>query len=136
MPLNFQNVELQLGGLDQKTHRLLRRPGALDRAINARYRKLGSQVIAEKRLGYQRVDPDTVVGLTDSDAVYIAVGTRGNELVVFTYDGVVAVGDRDGNLRGTHTLVYRGPNNRGGCRVYHVGSSQLSANYAAEDPDT
>lgn len=135
MPLNFQPVALPLSGVDQKSHRLLRAPGVLDEAVNVHFRKLGSQVIAEKRLGYQRVDPDQVVGLTDSDALYLAVSTRGNELVAFTYDGVVALGDQNANLRGDDTLVYRGPNNRGACRVYHVGSSQLSSDYASEEGD-
>lgn len=134
--LKFDTVQLPLGGPDQKSHRLLRSPGTLDRAVNVRFEKIGQSVVATKRYGYQRVDPDEVVGLTDPDAVYLAVATLRNELVVTTYDGVLGLGDRSGNMRGSDTLVYRGPNNRGAARIYHVGTSQLSQNFAEEDADT
>lgn len=121
MPLVFQPFEVQLGGLQQKASPLTKAPGALEKAINVEFDKTGR---LNKRRGYQFVDCSTTVNRFDDDAVMMHLASRGNELLVVTYSYVAALVDKDGNLRGTDTLVYRGPCNRGNGRLSFVSSPQ------------
>lgn len=135
MPLDFQPIEVPLGGLDGKTHRILRRPGALDDAINVEILQLGRAVALQKRTGYQRIDPTAIVASVSADVVFIGVATLRDELVITSYNHVIALGDREADLRGEDALVYRGPNNRSACRVFHVSTSRISQGFTEEDPD-
>lgn len=123
MPLQFQAIEIALGGLDQKANRLTRTLGALDRAINVEFDKAGQ---LNKRRGYQRIDPANTVNRFDTDEILTHVTQYGGELVVFTYDYVAGLGDRGSALRGEDALVYRGPCNRGALRIGFVGQAALS----------
>lgn len=134
MPLDFQPVPIPIQGLDGKTSPILRAPGVLDEAINVEMLKLGNAVALQKRPGYQRIDPTAVVNAPSTDIVFIGCSTLGDELVIFSYNFVIALGDREADLRGEDALVYRGPNNRGACRIFHVSTSRTSQQYAEEDP--
>jgi hypothetical protein len=127
MPLQEQTVLVPLLGLDQKSDQLGRPLGALDRAINARFDKTVEGVRIDKRLGYQFVDVANVVNRFDTDEILTHVTAWGSELVLFTYDYVVALGDRNALLRGLDALVYRGPCNRGTCRVHFDAQSRLGS---------
>lgn len=126
-PLQKAVVSVPLAGMAQKSDALARGLGALDLAINAVFDKAGDGgVVIDKRLGYQRVALDNTVGVFDTDAVVTHVHPWGSELVVFTYDYVAALGDRDAAMRGADSLVYRGPCNRGNCRVRFLSQSPIS----------
>jgi len=127
MPLQGNPISVPLVGVQQKADGLGRSPGVLDRAINARFDKhaeLG--VVIEKRRGYQFVDVSATVNRFDTDAIMTSLAVHGGELVIFTYDYVVGVGDRDAMLRGEDALVYRGPCNRGNCSVRFGAQSPIS----------
>ena len=131
MPLQFQNVDIPLAGLDQKTASLLRGNGTCDRVINGEYAKGGGRI--NKRRGYLFVNPNDVVGVpfTD-DAVLTHLATLRDELVVFGYSHVMGLGSKESSLRGAEALVYRGPTNRGACRMTFVSQSRISQDYADE----
>lgn len=136
MPLNFQNVPLALVGVDQKRHRLTRGAGTLDRAINVNFEKLGEQVVASKRLGYQRVDCTEEVGAFSSDSVWTACATTPtNELVLFGHRWAFGVASPDGALRGEDSIVLRGPVNRGQVRATFVSQSKISQEVADAEDD-
>jgi len=127
VPLNFQNVPLALVGVDQKRHRLTRGAGTLDRAINVTFEKVGEQVVASKRLGYQRVDCTESVGSFAADSVWTAcAATPGGELVLFGHRWVFGVVSPDELLRGEDSIVLRGPANRGNARATFVSQSRIS----------
>ncbi len=126
MPLQPNTITVPVSGLDQKTARLTRRAGTLDRCVNAEFDKGGEAVVIRKRRGYQRVDPSNTVNRFDTDTIMTSVTTLGSELVVFTYGYVAAIGSRDALLRGADSLVYRGPCNRGACQVGILAASRLS----------
>lgn len=132
MPLQPQILPVQFLGLAQKSGRIARPPGTLDRAINVEFQKLadgaGSQL--NKRRGYKRVPPTAAVNRYTDDVVYMAVATWKGELVLMTYDHVAAVVEPDARLRGVDALVYRGPVNRGVARLERVSSSRSSQDYA------
>lgn len=121
MALDFRPVEIVLDALDQKTSGPTRIPGKLEHAINVEYDKTGA---INKRLGYQFVDLSNTVNRFDDDAVFCALTTYRDELVVFSYDYVSGLGSRDSLLRGTDALVYRGPTNRGAVKLQHVATSE------------
>lgn len=128
MPLEFQLFEIVLGGLSQKESPLTRAPGKLERAVNVEFDKTGR---LNKRRGYQRVDTSQVVNRFDTDAVMLHVCTHGNEVVVFTYDYVIGMVSKDAlptqSGPSQAAFVYRGPNNRGNCRLHHVSTARTSA---------
>lgn len=127
MPLNFQNVPLALVGVDQKRHRLTRGAGTLDLAINASFTKLGEQVVASKRRGYQRVDLTDDVGAFSSDSIWTHCATTpANELVLFGHRWAFGVASPDSFLRGSDAIVLRGPVNRGNVRATFVSQSKIS----------
>jgi len=124
MPLNYENIELPIGGLGEKQHPLLRQPGVLDRAVNVEFDKVGA---LNKRVGYRRVSVANVVGGPNiPDTILQHVTTRRDELVVFTHDHVIALGSPDANLRGADAFVYRGPCNRGNVKLQYVATSRTS----------
>lgn len=121
--MQFDRIEVVLDGLDQKTSAPMQVPGKLVLAINCEYDKTGA---INKRRGYQLVALDDTVNVFDDDAVFCAVATLRGELVVVSYDYVCSLGSRDSALRGGDALVYRGPCNRGACKLDYVGTSRLS----------
>jgi hypothetical protein len=126
MPLQFTNVDVPLGGLDQKIGPLVRVAGALEQAINVEFDKSGQ---LNKRRGYQFVDMGEHVGAFTNDEVMAHLGVLRGELVIFTRGHVAGLGSREGELRGEDTIVYRGPNNCGGCSSGFVSVSRLSDEY-------
>lgn len=130
MPVNFQPIQLSLGGTDQKSHRLLRAPGTLDRAINVTFSKLGDRVVAGKRRGYQRVRitaTETVGATATSDVVWTHCATTpNNELVVFGHRWVFGVASPEEALRNDDSIVFRGPAPRGNARATFVSQAKLS----------
>jgi hypothetical protein len=127
MPLNFQNVPLALVGVDQKRHRLTRGAGTLDRAINVVFEKVGEQVVAQKRLGYQRVDCSESAGRFSADSVWTAcASTPAGELVLFGHRWAFGVASPDAAMRGEDSIVLRGPANRGNARATFVSQSRIS----------
>lgn len=127
-PIQLQNVEVPFGALDQKSSPLVSANGALEHAINVEFDKVG---VLNKRRGYQFVDTTEVVSkLDDVDDVVIAVTTHRNELLVVTYDRVLALGSKDMALMPSGAspaaFVYRGPNNRGACRLHYVSTSRTT----------
>lgn len=121
--LDFVPVELVFKGLAQKSGDKTRAPDSLTKAVNVVFDKEG---VLNKRRGYQFVDLGQSVNRFDDDAVMLRVATRRDELIVFTYDYIAALGSKDAALRGVDAFVYRGPNNRGNGRMEHVGTSRLS----------
>ncbi len=133
MPVQFQTVEIPLTGLNQKVARLLRGPGTFDLVINGEYAKDGGRI--NKRRGYQFVDSQAVVGGSDADAVMTHCTTLRDELVIFTIDTVLGLGDRGAALRGEDALVFRGPSNRGAARMEFVAQSRMSEEFAEPEGD-
>lgn len=127
--LKFQNVDVTLGGLDQKIGPLSRAPGALERAINVEFDKLGQ---LNKRRGYQFVDMGESVGAVVNDEVMSHLGVLRGELVIFTRGHVAGLGSREGELRGEDTIVYRGPNNCGACSSGFISVSRISDEYGED----
>jgi hypothetical protein len=123
MPLQFNNVPVMLAGLAQKDSALTKSPGALEKAINVEFDKQGR---LNKRRGYQFVDVGQTVNRFDDDAVMQHLALRAGELLVVTHSYVAALGSVDASLRGTDTLVYRGPNNRGQGRLLFGSTSRTS----------
>lgn len=132
MPLQFTNVDVALGGLDQKVGPLVRVPGALDRAINVEFDKVGQ---LNKRRGYQFVDVHDTVGAFVEDDIMCHLAVLGGELVIFTRSHVASVGSREGRLRGADAIVYRGPNGIGACASRFLTMSRISEEYAEEPED-
>lgn len=127
MPLQFQNVELPLGGLDQKTSPLARAPGALERAVNVEFDKAGQ---LNKRRGYQLIDISATVGAPSApDGVMTHLAVHRGELVIFTRAYVAALASRESMLRGEDAIVYRGPNAMGACASRLLTMSGISDNY-------
>lgn len=127
-PIQFQNVEVPFGALSQKESPLVAANGALEHAINVEFDKVG---VLNKRRGYQLVDPtDAISKLDDVDDVILTVTTHRNELLVVTYDRVLAMGSKDTALTPTGSspvaFIYRGPNNRGACRLHYVSTSRTT----------
>jgi hypothetical protein len=108
----------------QKHDGITRPPDMLEYGINIEFDKDG---ILNTRRGYQFVDLRETVNRADDDDVFCAVTTYRDELVVFSYDYVEALGSKDAQLRGEDALVYRGPSNRGAAKLEHVSTSELSA---------
>lgn len=126
MPLQPQLVQVQIGGVEQRSGSTTRRPGSLDRAVNIVYDKMGDGVRISKRRGYRYVAPSDVVGTTTPDVLMMHVTTRAGELVVVTHDQVLGLGSRVSGLRGEDALVYRGPCNRGNVRLMYVSTARTS----------
>lgn len=129
MPLNFQSVPLALVGLDQKRHRLTRGAGTLDRAINVTFTKVGEQVVASKRRGYQRVritNTETVGSFTSNVVWTHCATTPNDELLLFGHRWVYGVASPDEALRGDDSIVLRGPSNRGHVRATFTSQSRVS----------
>lgn len=132
MPLQFQNIEIVLGGLDQKAGPLTRSPGALEQAINVEFDKLGQ---LNKRRGYQLVDIDNTVNSTlGSDDLMAHLAVLDGELVIFSRSNVIGLGSRESLLRGEDALVYRGPANMGACRSEFWTMSRISDDYPEVAP--
>lgn len=123
-PLEFQNVEIIFRGLAQKDGEKTRPADMLTKAINVAFDRGG---VLNKRRGYKFVPVSAAINVFDDDAVMISCATRRDELVVFTYDYVIALGSQDAALRGADAFVYRGPNNRGNGRLQYVGTSRISS---------
>lgn len=124
MPLQFTNVPVMLAGLAQKDGPLTKAPGALEKAINVEFDKQGR---LNKRRGYQFVDVGQTVNVfDDDDAVMQHLAVRQNELLVITHSYVASLGSPDEAMRGTDSLVYRGPNNRGNGRLLFGSTSRTS----------
>jgi hypothetical protein len=127
VPLQFVPIPITLGGLDQKASSLTRAPGKLEHAINVEFDKTGR---LNKRRGYQLVDTSAAVNRWDDDAIMLHVTTHRNELLVVTYDYVMGMASKDEAMTQdgavTAAFVYRGPNNRGSCRLHYVSTSRTS----------
>ena len=131
MPLQYENIELPIGGLGEKQHPLLRQPGALDRAVNVEFDKTGA---LNKRAGYRVVLMSNVVGCpVANDVVMQHVATRRDELLVFTHDHVLGLASPEAALRGADSFVYRGPCNRGNVKLQYVATSRTSRQQPAND---
>ena len=129
MPLDFQEIEIQLGGgPNEKVGDLFRTPGKLRHAINVDTRQVG---ILRKRRGYQRVDIARVVNESeDSEDVFHALSSLRRELVIIGHDYLYALSSLDGDLTGGHTsatVTRRGPTIRGAFAIQHVTSSSLGS---------
>lgn len=130
MPLEFTNVEIVFRGLAQKDGEKTRPPDMLTKAINVVFDRGG---VLNKRRGYKYVPISAAINVFDDDEVMIACATRRDELVVFSYDYVIALGSQDAMMRGADAFVYRGPNNRGNGKLQYVGTSRLSSHVT--DPE-
>lgn len=124
-PLEMQLVEIVPEGLDQKTDAQQRIPGKLERAINIEFDKTGA---LNMRRGYQRAALGTAIGAPAGivDEVFLNAGTYDDELLLFGYDYLYALGSRASTLGGTRRYIYRGPLNRGTVRLQHVAVSGLT----------
>lgn len=121
--LKFQPFEIPLLGLDQKTSRLWRAPGALDLAINVKVDKSGR---LDKREGYALVDCTDVLG-TSTDVVFTHVApTPGDELLLFGHSRVYGIVSAESALNGEDAIVPRGWSNRGQVRATFVSQSRIS----------
>ncbi len=131
MPLPTQTVEIPLSsGLDQKTGELKRAPGTLLRAINVETDKVGR---INKRRGYQFVNPaNLVISRVANDVVMLACATLRQELVIYAYDTILALGSRNSTLRGEDAVVYRGPSNRGNGKLVYISTSRATLNPLGE----
>ena len=129
--LPTQLVEIPLSsGLDQKTGELKRAPGTLLRAINVETDKVGR---INKRRGYQHVNvSDLVVARFANDVVLTSCTTLRNELVIYAYDTVLALGSRESQLRGEDAVIYRGPTNRGNGKLIYISTSRATVNEFGE----
>jgi len=123
--IRYQHVELTLEGLDEFTTPLARAIGKLDIAENV---EVISTKDMRKRRGYRRVDTEQVVARFDADSVFTRVVNHNGRLLLFTYSYVAELGSRSGALRGTDTLVYRGPSNRGNVSTKICAVSRSSSN--------
>lgn len=132
MPLQPIILPVQFLGLAQRATSVARPLGTLERAINVEYRKVNDAggAVLYKRRGYKRVPPTATVNTGTDDVVFIGVTTWKGELVLLTYDHVVAVVEPDARLRGVDALVYRGPVNRGVARLERVSAARSSQDYA------
>ena len=132
MALESQTIHIPISGLSQKSDATMRGPGVLERAVNVEYDKLSDGgVVANKRRGYQYVSVSNSVNRYTDDQVMMHVAPFRDELLVFTYDYVASVVDKDANLNGADALVYRGPNNRGSARFEFISSSRTGTTYRA-----
>ncbi|MBK6920385.1 MAG: hypothetical protein IPH07_23495 [Deltaproteobacteria bacterium] len=130
MPLEFTSVELLFGGLQQKTDTKSRRPDSLDTAVNLQFDKDG---VLNKRRGFQFVDLGNAINRFDDDELFQHLASRRGELLILSYDYVLALGDVDAALRGADAVVYRGPNNRASLRIDFVSRPQASTTITGDD---
>ena len=116
MPLEKQNVEVVLGGLEQKTDHKTVVPGRLERAVNVEYDKGGSM---NKRRGYQRVIiGDNIAPAIQGNDIYNKLAIYRDELVVFAIDELYALADRNEMIGSSgQAFIRRGPISRGTVRV-------------------
>lgn len=129
MPLEFRTVTVLLRGVAQNFADKTRPPELLTEAVNVEFDRDGE---LNKRRGYQYCDPTEAVNLDwPTDTVMAHLARRRHELLVVTYDHVAAVGSKDGSLRGSDAVVYRGPNNRGHVKLRTIAVSQAAG--AADD---
>lgn len=125
MPTEWTTIEIVLRGVAEKTDDITRPPDRLRHAINVEFDLDGR---LNKRRGFQHVDLSNTVNLFDDDAVFLNVTTYRGELVVISYDHVCALGSKDSAMRGTDSLIYRGPNNRPSCSLEFVTTANLTRN--------
>lgn len=107
MPLQFQNIEVPLlGGLSEHDDPKSTPPGKLHSSVNVEFMKRGR---LNKRRGYKRIPLTEATGET-VDQILCAVATYRDELVVFGFNNLYAVGDRTdriGSDDGGKSLVRR-----------------------------
>ena len=119
--MQTEPVEIPLAqGLDQKTARLFRSPGALRSAENVDFRHAG---MLSKRRGYTRVNLDNEVGGHPTEQVFLNVTTLRNRLVLFGSEYLYDLASLTSAINGTDALVRRGPVLRGMVTIQHVVSS-------------
>lgn len=127
MTIRYEHVELTLEGLDEFTSPLQRPAGKLDIAENLEPVRTKEW---RKRRGFRRVNMENVVARFDADSVFTRVVNFNGRILVFSYDYVAELGSRTGGLRGTDSMVYHGPANRGNvstmiCMVSRTSSNNL-----------
>ncbi len=121
--LQTQNIDVEIQGLSQKGSDLASVPGTLDRAINVEF---DTPPDLNKRRGYRRIATSVDLQGNTVEAVFCAVATFGNELVVYGSEFLYAVVSDRGEVDGA-SIVRRGPVNRGNYTVSHVVSSSLAS---------
>lgn len=106
MPLQRENVELVLEGLDQKTSSKLVAPGRLEIADNVQFSKTGQ---LDKRRGYQTLEQTQIDGVVLPD-VLARLAVDGDELLVFSQTYAFAMLDPGEAMQGTvvRAMVRRG----------------------------
>jgi hypothetical protein len=125
MPIPYQHVEITLEGLSELDTPIARPVGKLDIAENV---EVVDTKALRKRRGYRFVDLAEAVNIFDTDAVYTRVVSYNGRLVIFSYSYVIELGSRAGAMRGSDTVVYRGPANRGNGGIRSVAVSRTSQN--------
>jgi hypothetical protein len=105
VPLQAENVEIVLAGLDQKTSAKLTAPGKLERARNVQFDKAGQ---LDKRDGYNLLEATQVDG-AGFPAHVCRVLVDHDELVMLSPVFAFAMADPGETLQsGTRSLVRRG----------------------------
>lgn len=105
-PLQRQQVEFQIGGLDEETAPLLRGPGLLDKALNVVFDKTGR---LRKRRGYRYSEIASSEGVVSAPTFRcVKVTTFRHELVVFCSDKIVALASPEGSMNQESTGIVRG----------------------------
>lgn len=124
MPLAFQKFDITLGTLAEGESSKKTIPGTLAACENATFPKGGR---IDKRRGYALLSlATTTTGQPIAPArLIVNVGFAHGEGLIFGYDTLYAVTDRDSNL-GDGGIEVRGPTLRGGAEVLQVATAQIS----------
>ena len=128
MALQWEPIEIVLTkGLDQKRDGKLTQPGKLETAINVEFDKAGA---LNKRRGYGR--PQWVSADGGTGSLGVNIGIRKDELSIFTYNDLYALGSLTDQLFSSKTWVLRGPAPRGNVVKHVVATSRSGSDQPQE----
>ena len=124
--IQYNHTEISLEGLAERATPLVRPMGKLDIAENLEVRDVEGRGALCKTRGYRFIPMDNVVNRYNADALFTRVVNHGGRLVVFSYNYVTELGSRSEAMRGTDSMVYGGPANRGNVSIRIIAVSRTS----------
>lgn len=133
--IRYEHTEIPLQGLGESTTPIMRPMGKLDIAENLEVRDTEGSLAFCKTRGYRFIPMDDAVIRVGSvyarDVLFTRVVNFNGRLLIFTYDNLTELGDRAAGMRGTDTVIYRGPVNRGNVKMRIVAVARASSNVPA-----
>lgn len=126
--MKYRVIDVPLQGLGEAVNAAARPPGTLDIVFNLETREANGLYILCKTKGYQHINMHIPFSRYPVDSMFTHLAEHHGRLLIFSYDYITELADRNGLIADDSAVVYRGPSNRGNASLKMLAVARASRN--------